>query len=49
MTIANQGALAWGVEKAEADEGVWDTKAVDGEENEGESQSGRGLWMATAL
>lgn len=30
-------------EKAEADEAVWDTKAVDQEENEGESQSGRGL------
>lgn len=49
MTIANQGALTWGEEEAEADEGVWGTKAVVGEENEGERQSGRGLWMATAL
>lgn len=43
MAIANPGALTWGEEKAEADKGVWGTKVVDGEENEGESQPGRGL------
>lgn len=31
------------------DKAVGDTKAVDQEENEGESQPGRGLWMTTAL
>ena len=34
---------------AEADEVDGDTKRVDQQESEGESQSGRGLWMTTAL
>lgn len=36
-------------ESREAGDAVGDTKAVDQQENEGESQSGRGLWMTTAL
>lgn len=36
-------------EKAEVDEANGDTKTVDQEENEGESQSGRGRWMTTTL
>lgn len=36
-------------EKAEAEEANRETKTVDQEENVGERQSGRGLWMTTAL